>query len=139
MKTLVNTCAALMAASILAGCETVNTIAPQTVAGFEANGIIGAIDGASGAIIAKCRTLDGDEIRVSVDLAGDVTGQGALIDRVRAARKHACESAGNVQAFVDTTADGTEELVALDDTSVTGIAANTDVRTDTGEETTATE
>ncbi|MEM9061820.1 MAG: hypothetical protein AAGD13_15275 [Pseudomonadota bacterium] len=137
MKIFLNTCAALVTAGALAGCETVKTVAPQTAAGFEANGIIGAIDGASGAIIAKCQTLDGDTVRVSVDIAGDVTGQGELVDRVRDARKKACEKAGKVQAFVETDADGSEQVVELDNTAVTGIAATTTVST--GDGTTATE
>ena len=85
----------------LAGCDAARVIAPQTTAGFESNGILGALDGASGAILAKCQTLDGQELRVAIDTVGETTGKGELVDRVRAARKKACATAARVSAFVD--------------------------------------
>ncbi|MEM6663652.1 MAG: hypothetical protein AAF666_15915 [Pseudomonadota bacterium] len=92
---------AIVAAIALSGCEAARTIAPQTTAGFETGGIIGAIDGASGAILAKCQTVDGEIFRVAVDSVADTVGQGELVDRVRAARKKACAKAGRVAAFVE--------------------------------------
>ncbi|MEM7189363.1 MAG: hypothetical protein AAF439_07110 [Pseudomonadota bacterium] len=93
--------AILAAATVLGGCEAARVVAPQTTAGFETGGVLGALDGASGAILAKCKTLDGVSFRVAVDTVGETVGQGDLVDRVRAARKKACATAGRVAAFVD--------------------------------------
>ena len=83
-------CATLLGAS---GCETVRTLAPQTTAGFEANGILGALDGASGAIVARCRTLDGGSVRVAIDGLASLAGQGILLADIRDAREKACAAA----------------------------------------------
>lgn len=91
------------AALTLSGCEAVRTIAPQTVAGFESNGLIGAVDGASGAILARCKTLDGSVVRVAVDGLSVSTGTSSLVDRVREARQRACGIASNVNVLVDET------------------------------------
>ena len=88
-------------AGALSACDAARVIAPQTTAGFETGGILGALDGASGAILAKCKTLDGQELRVAVDVVGETVGQGELVDRVREARKKACATASRVAAFVD--------------------------------------
>lgn len=102
MKTIF---AMIAAAAIVSGCEAARMIAPQTTAGFETGGVLGALDGASGAILAKCRTLDGVEVRVAVDsvaaLAGEVSDRVNLdlVDRVRAAREKACLTASQVNAI----------------------------------------
>ena len=85
----------------LAGCDVLRKVGPQTVAGFEANGILGALDGASGAILAKCDMLDGSTLRVAVDNLGDLTGTGTLVDRVAHARARACRVIGGVQAVAN--------------------------------------
>lgn len=85
----------------LTGCAAIKEIAPQTAAGFATGGVLGALDGASGAILARCQTLDGSMVRVAVDNLAVETGQGRLIDRVRGARERACRIASNVSVFVD--------------------------------------
>ena len=93
---------AILAVSV-SGCEAIRAIAPQTVAGFEANGLIGAVDGATGAVIARCATLDGQVIRVAVDdLAAEVDGTD-LVTRVRSARERACRIARSASLVADTT------------------------------------
>jgi len=85
----------------VSGCAAVRTIAPQTVAGFETGGVLGALDGASGAILARCRTIDGKAIRVTVDSVAIATGTGDLVDRVRDARRDACAKAAEIAAYID--------------------------------------
>ncbi len=93
----------------LAGCETIGSFAPQTVAGFEAGGILGAVDGATGAILARCRLLDGQEIRVAVDgLAGRT---GLDVEQIRAERVKACAVAGAVALLGDGLAAPEDVLV----------------------------
>lgn len=87
----------------LAGCDVLRKVGPQTVAGFEANGILGALDGASGAILARCRMLDGSIVRIAVDDLAILAGQGDLVTRVGAARARACAVAGGVQAIAAVT------------------------------------
>ena len=82
---------------IVPGCEAMRTIAPQTTAGFEANGILGALDGASGAVLARCRTLDGGRVRVAVDNLASLTDQGILLADIRDVRERACTAASLVQ------------------------------------------
>lgn len=73
---------------------------PKTAAGWEAGGVLGAIDGATGAVLVQCRTLDGDEIRLAVDdLAGeDLAG-------VRDWRQRACAKVGAVAIIGGALAD----------------------------------
>ncbi|MEM9045750.1 MAG: hypothetical protein AAGC81_13760 [Pseudomonadota bacterium] len=86
----------LIVAVWLAGCDTLEDIAPQTVAGFESGGILGALDGASGAILARCRGLDGEEFRVAVDTLGAQTGAAQTVEAVRAERQKICATAGAI-------------------------------------------
>lgn len=89
----------LASCAVLSSCETFEKLAPHTAAGFQSNGIIGALDGASDAVLATCKTLDGQNFRVAVDgLAGE-TGTASLAERVRRAREKACRIAGSVQAI----------------------------------------
>ena len=81
----------------LAGCEAARTIAPQTTAGFEAGGILGALDGASGALVARCRTLDGGNVRVAIDNVAAFLDQGILLSGIRDVRERACAAAALVQ------------------------------------------
>ena len=80
-------------------------VAPQTVAGFETGGVLGALDGASGAILAQCQTLNGSLIRVAIDDIAFETGAGSLVDSVRAARAKACRLAGSIQVISTGTAE----------------------------------
>ena len=90
---------AAIAVLSLAGCETMQTLAPQTVAGFEAGGVLGAIDGATGAILARCRMLDGSEMRVAID--GLTSTTGVDIEQVRDERQKACAVVGAVAVLGD--------------------------------------
>ena len=82
------------AAIALTGCETMRTLAPQTTAGYEANGILGALDGATGAILARCKLLDGQEVRIAVDSLAATAGQALTIDAIRVMRQRACAQIG---------------------------------------------
>ena len=85
----------------LAGCESMRTVAPNTTAGFEAGGVLGALDGASGAVLARCRTLDGQVVRVAVDDLALGTGTTDRLDDIRARRQQACALIGAVQVIAD--------------------------------------
>ena len=91
----------------LAGCEAMRTVAPQTVAGFEAGGLLGALDGASGAILARCRTLDGQVLRVAIDDLALSTGTGLLVNDIRVRRQQACALIGAVQVIADAAPEST--------------------------------
>ncbi len=96
MKHILAVC--LVAVSV-SGCEALRVVAPQTVAGFETGGVLGALDGASGAILARCKTLNGSLIRVAIDDIALETGSDPLVERVRVARAKACSLAGGVQVI----------------------------------------
>lgn len=114
-------------AMALSGCEAVRAVAPQTTAGFETGGLLGALDGASGAILARCRTLDGTLIRVAVDDVAVATGASDLVGNVRQARMRACERAGQVQAFIDEPFEGDAEEIPILSVGAEGaIGQNTD-------------
>ena len=83
----------------LAGCDAVRTVAPQTVAGFEAGGVLGALDGATGAVLARCQTLDGQIVRIAVDDLALGTGTGVLVNDIRVRRQQACAVVGAVQVI----------------------------------------
>lgn len=82
-------CAAVCGA--LGGCEPLRTVAPNTVAGFEAGGFLGAADGATGAIVMRCEKLDG--VRVSVDQLGEEFGAEIALERARKLRQGVCGAA----------------------------------------------
>ena len=84
-----------------AACEPLRLIAPRTTAGFEAGGLLGALDGASGAILARCKTLDGLTIRVALDGIADRAGQSGSLDRARDLRQAACRNASRVKTAVE--------------------------------------
>ena len=89
----------------LAGCEAMRTVAPHTAAGFEAGGVLGALDGASGAILARCRTLDGQIVRVAVNDLALGTGTSGLVDDIRLRRQRACALIGAVHVLAASGAD----------------------------------
>ncbi len=108
MKTLVALAAALL---VLAGCArdpdgsidwrgSVKQALPRTTAGYEQGGVIGALDGAAGAMVVICQTLDGEEIRVLVDTAAALAGRQATVENIRSVRQSACQLAGLVDASV---------------------------------------
>lgn len=93
---------------VLAACENgapdwVTNTFPNTTQGFEQGGILGAVDGATDAILARCRMLDGAETTLVVDSAAAAVGSEATsaVDRIRVVRRRACELAGAVQFFAD--------------------------------------
>lgn len=92
------------ALSGLAGCGLMREIAPNTVAGFESGGVLGALDGASGALLARCRTFDGQIIRVAIDNLAVETGTGSVVEQIRAARQRACTIAGAVSDVANASA-----------------------------------
>lgn len=93
---------AIAAVLALAGCETARTVAPHTTAGFEQGGIVGALGGASEAMLVTCQTLDGAPIRVAVDSVALATGNAGTVAGIRAARQTACAAAGAVHVISDT-------------------------------------
>ena len=95
----------------LAGCETMRTVAPHTTAGFEAGGVLGALDGASGAVLAKCQTLDGQILRVAIDDLALGTGTEDVVDDIRVRRQQACAIIGAVQVIADEGAEPESTVV----------------------------
>lgn len=83
-------------------CEQIRELAPRTTAGFEAGGILGALDGASGAVLARCKTLDGLTIRVALDGLVESVGDADTLSRARELRQAACQNAARVHAAVGT-------------------------------------
>ncbi len=100
---------------LLAGCESMRTVAPHTTAGFEAGGVLGALDGASGAVLARCRTLDGQVVRVAVDDLALGTGTGDAVDDIRVRRQQACALVGAVQVITDESAPQPESTIVIQD------------------------
>lgn len=94
---------AIAFAAILAitGCEVARTIAPHTTAGFEEGGVLGALEGASGALLATCQTLDGEVVRVAFDGLALATGTEGPLMGIRAARQKACAAAGAIHVISD--------------------------------------
>lgn len=90
-----------MTVMALSGCDSLRDFAPYTVAGYETGGVLGALDGASGAVLARCRTLDGAEFRVAVDDTAVLTGTGDLVERVRSARENACTTAASAAFLME--------------------------------------
>lgn len=84
----------------VSACEQLREIAPRTTAGFEAGGILGAIDGASGAVLARCKTLDGMTIRVALDGIADHVGGADDLTRARELRQAACQNAARIKEAV---------------------------------------
>lgn len=82
----------------VSACDPFRMIAPRTVAGFESGGLLGALDGASGAILARCETLDGLTIRVALDGVADLAGQSDRLGRARELREAACRGASQVKS-----------------------------------------
>lgn len=82
----------------VSACDPFRMIAPRTTAGFESGGVLGALEGASGAILARCRTLDGVTIRVTLDGLADLAGQSGKLDQARDLREEACRRASRVNA-----------------------------------------
>lgn len=72
--------------------------APRTTAGWDSGGLVGAIDGAAGAIVVICQTLDGEQVRVLVDTVAALAGREATVDNIRSVREGACLAAGLVDA-----------------------------------------
>ena len=86
----------------VSACDQLYQIAPRTTAGFEAGGVLGALDGASGAVLARCKTLDGLTIRVALDGIADQAGGADALNRARELRQAACQNAARVQAAAAT-------------------------------------
>lgn len=96
MKTL-----PILAAAMLAGCGSPQfaQMFPQTAAGWDAGGVLGALDGATGAVLVRCRTLDGDVVRIAVD---DVAASfGTDVDHIRMIRQQACGRIGALDLLGD--------------------------------------
>ncbi|MEM1382162.1 MAG: hypothetical protein AAF713_01390 [Pseudomonadota bacterium] len=85
----------------LAGCGAIKATFPNTYAGYEAGGVLGALDGMTGSILARCQAVDGTEIRVAIDGVALAAGQEDPVERIRAARMRACQTAGAVHVLVD--------------------------------------
>lgn len=92
--------AALIGLVLLAGCEFVKEFAPNTHAGFEAGGVIGALQGGAGAVVVQCKRLDGELVTLTIDgvaaAAEELSGLSAtdLVDKVRERRRRFCRGAG---------------------------------------------
>lgn len=95
----------LVAALTLAGCATVppwvEKAFPRAAAGYEAGGVLGAIDGATGTILVICRKLDGETFTASVDYAAEVFTVEDEVAYVRNIRKKICEGVGAIAVLVE--------------------------------------
>jgi hypothetical protein len=85
----------------LAGCDALEDAFPRTTAGFRDGGIVGAFQGAAAGALAICATLDGEEVRVLVDLTAAEFGAEDSVAAIRARRIDACRKAGAASALVD--------------------------------------
>src|SRR5690625_2855136 len=85
----------------MGGCEVARMIAPNTTAGCEEGGVLGALEGASGVVLATCHTFDGEVVRIAIDGLADATGTGDAVARIRAARQKACAAAGAIYVISD--------------------------------------
>ncbi|MEM9737392.1 MAG: hypothetical protein AAF908_12435 [Pseudomonadota bacterium] len=83
----------------LSACATLESVAPRTVAGFRTGGILGALDGATGAILARCRRYDGTEFRIALETLAVETGAGDNLVRLREKRLSACRAAGAISVL----------------------------------------
>lgn len=94
--------ATLLIVLALGGCgsESFRQAFPATAAGWEAGGVLGAVDGAAGALLARCRMFDGTEIRVAFDDLAVVTGSEDTLERIRRARHRICAGLGAVEVIV---------------------------------------
>ena len=54
---------AFAAALAIGGCEVARTIAPNTTAGFEEGGVLGALEGVSGALLATYHGVQGMRVQ----------------------------------------------------------------------------
>ena len=76
-------------------------IAPNTVAGFNDNGIIGAFDGATGAIMARCKLVDGTEVRIAAEEFADEINALVALGKLRSAREKICSTVADARALGD--------------------------------------
>ena len=77
----------------LAGCAE---YFPMTHAGFQANGIVGAVDGFTGGVVALCETADGEQFTVASNALADEFGASNTVDSIREFRQGLCAKAGAV-------------------------------------------
>lgn len=82
----------------------IDRIAPQTAAGFRANGIVGGLDGLSGAVIALCERADGERFRVAVDALASEIGTVSSVEAIREKRAKACAVAGGARLVAEAAA-----------------------------------
>ena len=95
-------CAAVLAAAtLLSGCET---LFPRTSAGFEEDGLVGAVkgfgEGAAEIGPVVCATLDGATVTVVADVAAEIAGKTEGLAGVRSVRRAVCATFGAVPAPV---------------------------------------
>ena len=74
---------------------TLKMLFPNTVAGFEQGGILGAVDGAAGAVTVQCARLDEPEVRAAFDALAAATDQTAVLAGIRAVRAKGCTVAAS--------------------------------------------
>lgn len=89
----------LAAMLTLGGCGVMQTVAPHTTAGFREGGVLGAVQGVSGALLVTCRTLSGAPMRVAVGNLADATGAMDELAKARAIRQQACAAIGAVHVI----------------------------------------
>ena len=81
---------AFAGAALLGGCASLATLAPETTAGFQEDGVLGAVEGASGVVRRGCGVIAAPELQIAIDALGAVTGSGSIVAPVRAVRRQVC-------------------------------------------------
>ncbi|PKQ00465.1 MAG: hypothetical protein CVT73_24700 [Alphaproteobacteria bacterium HGW-Alphaproteobacteria-12] len=91
----------VLALGALAGCAVLEAAFPRTAEGFRQGGIVGAIGGFAEGVLTVCGTLDGEEVRLLVDVTAAEFGAGDGLAHVREMRMDACRKVGAVSALID--------------------------------------
>lgn len=73
----------------LAGCEAVRTVAPTTVAAYENEGLLSAVDTFSQHFEIKCGEIDG--AAVAIDVTAEVFEAADTVEKARERRKRICD------------------------------------------------
>jgi hypothetical protein len=94
MKRIMLCVIGLMAIPLLVACspgqlEMARTVAPETTAAFENDGLLAAVDTFTGHFVIQCDQIDGN--RVQIDVAADAFNGANTIEKAREVRKDICD------------------------------------------------
>lgn len=92
---------AMMATVLIGGCSTLRVVAPETVAGYEADGLHGAILGATGVARRVCQRADSERLRETVTSVGATLGADDAVETLRSTQQTVCHYANGLGAVAD--------------------------------------